>query len=158
MQSEIIKQLKNLKAIKPEPDFTASAKQFILTAQKPRRFIFDYLQTWVLATTAIVLLIVLTISVADFYKTLSLSKNFINPEEINYEFENLNINIQLQEISYRQSINETIAAALDEISDKKPTYLKTNILEKELNSLKINNGNNQEQNQKIDELLNKIIF
>jgi len=158
MQPEIIKQLKKLKSIRPETNFVFTAKQNILTTPQKRFFTFTYFQTRFLLTgTTIVLLLTLTLSIANLSKTSSLSKNFFsNPEEITREFENLDINIQLQEINYRQNINEIIALALNEITDKEPTYLKSSILENELNSFKINN--NTEKNEKIEELLNKIIF
>jgi hypothetical protein len=155
MQPKIIEQLKKLKSVKPGTDFAAATRQLILAVPQPRRFIFP-VQIWALGGAVAVLILVLVISIAGFGRISTLSDLTTNSEEIDREFKNLSINIQLQEISYRQSVNEVIASALGEISDSGPSYLKSSILERELDSLEI--GNNLEKREKIEELLNKIIF
>lgn len=161
MQPKIIEQLKKLKSIKPGAGFVATARQLILAAPQPRRFIFPLQilagrSVWALGGAVAVLILVLTISIAGFGRVSTFS-DLTNSEEIDREFKNLSINIQLQEISYRQSLNEVIASALGEISDSGPSYLKSSILERELDSLE-EIGNNLEKREKIEELLDKIIF
>jgi len=78
----------------------------------------------------------------------------LDSQKLNQEFNNLSINIQLDEISYRQDVNQTIASALSEISGTNAKHLNSSILEKEISGLKIN----QNQNGEIDEMLESVMF
>lgn len=153
MNQDIIQQLKKLKKVRPASGFQTQTRLLILATPVAKRSIFTL--PWALAGSlaAIVLVIASLVSLNSLNKPAISS--FPNPEDIGLEFDNLSINIQLQEISYRQSVNEVIASALDEISDINPRYLKQSLLENELESFDINGA--LERQSQINELLDKII-
>jgi hypothetical protein len=88
-----------------------------------------------------------------YYQPQKIFSSF-DGERIKEEFNNLTINIQLKEISYQQSINQTIAAALTEIGDTQTKHLNPSILESEQNSAELEKLTNPE----IDDLLNRLVL
>jgi len=75
-------------------------------------------------------------------------------QALTQELDNLNINIQLQDISYQTSANQTVAAAITEITDTQTKHLNTDTLQSEQQSAEPSENMNPE----IDKLLNTIIL
>lgn len=145
---QIIKQLNNLKAISPSPTFKEKSRGLILKIPPKTNYI-EWRTLSLAGITAVILLILVVGS--------NLSQPIISSldeDRLNKELGNLNINIQLREISYQQKINQTIASALNEISDNDVRHLNQSLLETEQNDINLDDSANPE----IDNLLNQIIF
>lgn len=147
---KIIEQLKTLKKVKPDDHFKENTRRMILATDKEQPTITNYFPSWGLAGAfALVLLVTGTI----FVITPSTQVNSFDTEELQSEFQNLNI--EIEQISYTQETSKTIASALNEISNTKANHLNKSILEKEQNSLEEINGSDSKN---INQMLNKIIF
>ncbi len=145
---KLLQQLHNLKTIEPSPAFREKSRGLILKIPPKTNYIEWRTLSWA-GITAMVLLILVIGSNLSKPVISSLDEN-----RLNKELNNLNINIQLQEISYQQKINQTIASALNEISDNDVRHLNKSLLETEQNNINANDSFNPE----IDKLLNQIIF
>jgi hypothetical protein len=84
----------------------------------------------------------------------SASTALASPEVLSKEFSSLNINIELQEIDYRQNVNQTIASAISEISDNKTRHLNQDVLNSENKNLDLDVMGTDPQ---IDQLLDSVI-
>ena len=152
MKQELIKELIKLRSIEPNRAFVKKCRLLILekTAQKPVIVLWPRI-VWIGALAGLLLIITLPNLISrKQLNTASLN----NVEKLSREFNEMAINIQLKEISYQQNINQAIASALTEISDTQIKHLNQSILEKEDNGFDVSNN----QNQEINDLLNKVIF
>ncbi len=150
MDKNIIDKLHTLKqATSPDAEFAAHTRRLLFAIQPiPHRF-----PTWVFAVTAAVILVAVSGLLLPSSPTISSS---LDAKFLQEEFNDLNINIQLQEITYRQDINETISSALDEVSGTHISHLNPDILkseEKLIDELQLENDG-----PRIDIMLDQIIF
>ena len=67
----------------------------------------------------------------------------------------MNINVELQEISYRQDVNKTISSAISEIGSTNANHLNKDVLNAESEKF---NLDALESNPQIDRLLEQVIF
>lgn len=156
MDKQLIKDLQILKRVKPDIEFVESTRAFIF-ATEPRKVIswanlLKSQRIWAYSFAVLILIVAsfgLILNEGKDVHSASLDQNLLKEE-----FENFSINIHLQEISYRQDINQTIASALTEISDSRVNHLNRSILESEQNLI---NEAGMERGSDIDELLNKVI-
>lgn len=145
---DIIKQLNHLKNIEPSSAFKEKSRGLILCVS-PKTNRIEWRSLLWAGFATIFLLIFVTVSNLSKTTISSLDAN-----RLNKEFSNFNINIQLQEIAYQQTLNQTIASALNEISNNNIKHLNKSLLETEQNNVNINDSANPE----IDQLLNEILF
>lgn len=150
MNDQIIRQLKRLKAIEPNPGFTASSRRMILALEKEPAFVWSNFR---LAGALAGLVAVVAASVFLF-SGQSATTAFASPEMLNQEFNNMNVNIELREISYRQNVSQTISSAISEISTNKLSHLNQDVLNSESNGFDLETSNTDPE---IDQLLNKLI-
>ncbi|TSA44282.1 hypothetical protein D4R51_04145 [bacterium] len=151
MNDQIIRQLKKLKAIEPDPHFVAGSRRMILAFNK-QELVFAW-PSLRMAGVFAGIIAVLTTSIFLFSGN-SASTALASPEDLNREFSNMNINIELKEIEYRQNVNQTIASAITEISNNNLSHLNQDILKSEGSGLDLNAFNSD---SRIDQLLDKII-
>ena len=151
MNHDLIQKLNNLKPIAPDAVFVKKCRDALLSVRTKKSPVFNW-PVFVWSGAFAVLALAVSISVVLTAPKQAVSAS-LDPNKLNKEFNNLAINIQLQEISYRQNINQTITSALSEISDTNTKHLNKAILEKEKNDLNAS----QPQEQKIDELLETVI-
>lgn len=153
-QKKIINQLNKLKAIEPDKDFVQKTRILILTTPtlKPTRRIWR----WFLVSAGAFAVLLLTLTLISNFAVKPKISAFFNQQDLKTEFNNLNVQIQLQEIAYRQNLDSVISLALNEISDKQPRHLNPMLLQKEQASLETDNINQQQK--EINNLLNQIIF
>jgi hypothetical protein len=67
----------------------------------------------------------------------------------------MDLNLQIEEITYSQDIHDTIASALNEISNSKTNHMNSSIIESENDY--INQLENVENEEEINNLLNRVI-
>lgn len=153
MNQDLIQKLNNLKFIEPDAVFVKKCRSEIL-ALKPRK---PFAFAWPVLIWSGGFAVLLIAAILSFTTTTQkqLPTTSLNSHKLNQEFDNLTINIQLQEIRYQQNINQTIASALNEIGDTNTKHLNSSILEKEKSDLL---NVNQSQNPEIDQLLESVIF
>ncbi|MEX1013685.1 MAG: hypothetical protein WDZ80_00815 [Candidatus Paceibacterota bacterium] len=149
MDKETLKQFKILKVIKPDEDFKQSTRNIIL-AQKPvENRGFSFLPKVIAFTAA---LSVILVGFIGFNSLSNPSLASLDQEELNNEIMQ---SLQIEEIEYRQNINETIASALSEVSSSRSNHLDPSILESENTFIQNKQINRDEE---VGELLNQIIF
>lgn len=154
-----ITQLKRLRDIRPDTKF-AEKSRLVLLSQKPA-FSISYLfssrkslmLTGAFVGVAAVLLLLSPFLFVIQKPTLSSLNNSINLDQ---ELNNLSINIELKEISYQNNANRTITAAITEISNTQANHLNPSILNSESEALDA--GENAENSDNIDKLLERVIF
>lgn len=152
MNDQIIRQLKRLSAIMPDRNFAAVSRRTIL-ALKINEPVFAW-PNLRFVSALVSFVAVVAVSVVLFSGN-NASTALASPEVLNQEFNNLNINIELKEVDYRQNTNQTIASALSEISDNKVRHLNQDVLRSESGNLDLNSDGT---NPQIDQLLDKVIF
>jgi len=155
INKKIISQLKELKTIEPPLLFIQNSRQTIFLSTPPQAKIWAWPTklAWGLGLI-LVFLGLFYLGFVSFQKP-SLSKNF-DPKFLEREFESLTVNFQLQELSYHQQINQTIAAALSKINEN-DNQLNTQALKNEKEKIDQLLESNYPSSQ-IEELLNKIVL
>lgn len=158
--NNIKSQLKRLKTIEPDRDFAIRAKYAVLSPRGTQHssfalpqlpFVRNSLWAWAGAGLSAALLLVVIILPFAFPKpTLSAS---LSPEDLINEYGGLPINIQLKEIKYDQTVNQTISSAITEVSDTKTKHLNSAIINSEANNASLNDTNAKN----VDALLNQVI-
>lgn len=153
MESNIIKQLKSLSEVEPRGAFAASSRETILATRQgfPFHIFFQPLYAGSFAA----LLLVITLSLVFFSGRGSSAYASLDMDDLQTELQELTINITLDEVAYSESVNETVALALQEISnDSDVRHLNTNLLEAEQEMLKFDS----QDGGKIDALLDTVLF
>ncbi|MDI6820839.1 MAG: hypothetical protein QMD65_01525 [Patescibacteria group bacterium] len=155
MHEEIIQQIKKLRAIRPDEQFVKNSRGLILAANGPAKIQIKV--TWPIfawsAVAAFCIILVISLSLPRIQNSKILSSS-LDQAKIEQELNNLTINIQLEQITYNQTVSQTIASALNEISDTYIKHLNRGILESEQRTLNDLNP----QTPDIDTMLNKVIF
>jgi hypothetical protein len=151
----IHQQLKQLRRISPDPAFLAKSKEEILSLRKKPVFGFPSFKVpvWLFVSASAVAIFVLSVSFSFYFFLPKPAFSALDVEKLKKEFENLEINIQLREIKYDQSVNQTINSAISEISNIGPRHLNNSLLEQEKASIE-NNFNDREE---IKELLDILV-
>lgn len=152
MNTDLIQQLKKLRAIEPDTMFVAHSRSAVLNYKKPSpRFVFT---TPHFIGTAFAFAVFMLLIISFIQRSSPVLSSSLNPKNLSEEFENLSINIQLTEIKYNQTMNQTIASALTEISDTRTRHLNSSLLESEKDALESPNDYNND----IDVLLDRVLF
>lgn len=159
--NKIKAQLKHLRTIEPDRDFAIRAKYAILRDQRDARtfsfalskFSFTRSSAWAWSgagLTVALLLIVVLLPFAFPKPTLSAS---LSPETLINEYGNLPINIQLKEITYDQSVSQTISSAITEVSNTKTKHLNADLINAEAKNAIPSDASTTN----VDTLLNQVI-
>jgi len=152
MNETIIKQLKKLKAIEPDANFASMSRRSILAMKTESRMPF-----WKVNFRMVAGLSGAVAALAAWvflFSGPSASTAFASPELLNQEFTNMNINVEVQQIDYRQNVNKTITSAISEISSNKLSHLNQEVLNSEVGSFSSDATGTDPQ---IDQLLDKVI-
>ena len=153
MNDRIIQQLKRLREIEPEAGFAAGSRRTILAFKKEQAPILVWPNLRMVGAFA-GLVAVLSASIF-FFSGQNAQEALASPEVLNNEFAALNINIELQEISYRQDVNKTISSAISEIGSTNANHMNKDVLNAESEKF---NLDTLESNPQIDRLLEQVIF
>ena len=151
--NNLTKQLKALRTIEPDEHFVAAARRGILAMPGYRDPAWKIFPLWAAEFAMLALSIVTATSTVRSNRALLTVEN---PETLSQELNNLSINVELEAITYHQTVNQTIASALNEIASNKMRHLNQELLQSERQRFDIPVG--QEDNSKIDTLLDKVIF
>jgi hypothetical protein len=146
-----IENLKILKQVKPDNAFVKGTKSLIL-ATKPHTKHLPIWATSLALMSAFILLITSGIIISNQNPTISSS---LNESFLTEEFNDMDLNLQIEEITYSQDIHDTIASALNEISNSKTNHMNSSIIESENDY--INQLENVENEEEINNLLNRVI-
>lgn len=150
----LTRQLKTLSAIEPDEHFVAATRRGILALPgSPSRRIWGALPLWATAFAMFVVSIVTATSLTRPNPALSAVEN---PELLSQEFNSLTINVELQGITYHQTVNQTITSALSEISSNNMRHLNQELLRSEEEHFNV--LIDETDSSQIDTLLDKVIF
>lgn len=153
MNQNLIQQLNKLKSMEPDPVFAKNCRNLILNSRpiKTRPVLFNWPALVWVGGFALIFLAFLT-NYFLFPHKQNLSS--LDSSKLNQEFDNLDINIQLNEIKYQQKISQDIASALVEIGETNIKHLNRSLLENEQDKINFPDSDNSE----INEMLNRVIF
>ncbi len=147
------RQLKMLANIAPDEAFVAASRRGILAVRPAMPPAWGLLSMW---ATAVAMLAVSIVGFSSLVHSKRAATALATPEALHQEFNNLKINVALQAISYQQSVDQTIASALSEISTNAMRHLNQRVLKAEQQTINQNPGTSS--NPQIDTLLNRVIF
>jgi len=149
---EIKKSLSELKVVSPDAAFKRAVKAMILSRvpEKTVSFRFPFLK---IGSVLAAIILIITAFTMEFSPTPALSSSF-NPGSLEKEFQGLTINVQIEEVEYRERANQTIASALNEIENTNVKHMNNSLIEGEAESIGIESATNPE----IDALLDTVIF
>lgn len=152
MEDKLIRQLKQLRAVEPNPLFAASSKRTILALKKDEP-VFAWLN---LRLAGVMAGAVAMVAAAVFmFSGPSAATVLASPETLNQEFTGLNVNVELKAIDYHQNVDQTVMTALSEITDNRVKHLNQNVLQTESDNLDLNSPTSTSQ---VNALLDKVIF
>ncbi|MEK9194248.1 MAG: hypothetical protein AAB884_00320 [Patescibacteria group bacterium] len=143
--------------MKPDQSFVKKSRSLILGERNRRVFALPQfaLPRFAFAWSGAFVVIFLVFALGflpQFLRKPSFSS--LNASNLNQEFKNLSINIELRELSYQQTVSQAIASALTEISDNQTPHLSPSLLEAEKNGVNLEEFSDPQ----INELLDQIIF
>ncbi len=149
---EIKKNLGKLRIVEPDPGFKRTSRSLILSYKSEKKIFFGMPFLKVAGAFA-VLMLVITAVAFEFSPTPVLSSSF-NSGSLQKEFENLSINTGIEEAKYRESANQTIVSALNEIENTNVKHMNDSLLRDEADNINLDDSTNPE----IDALLETVIF
>lgn len=132
----------------------SSSRRLILATEFPKRNFFFAFRPAFVGSFAVAVFAVFGIYLAGLSGGSNAVFASLNREKIKKEIENVDIQIKIEEITYRQEVADTVASALTEITSDRASHLNKGILKNEADRADVNNGSNGE----IDELLQRAIF
>jgi len=153
MEKDIIQQLHSLRLIEHDSQFKERSRSLILSHKIEKERKFFTLPTWIWAGAFAALLLSFSIY-RLFFAPAAISLSSFDAQTLADEFNNLKINIQLEEISYQQSINQAMASAFSEITNGETRHLNPTLLESEKKNLNLEETPNPE----IENLLHQILL
>lgn len=153
MHNDLTTQLKKLRGITPDPDFSRRSKSVILALHShPHATMFR--MPFALFTAGVVAMVLLVAVVVFPATRPSVSISSLNADRLAQELNTLNISVQLKEIRYQQVSNQEIASAINEIGDTRTRHLNSDVLRSEQERIEPQKTANPE----IDQLLEQVIF
>jgi len=153
--NEILKALRALRAIEPDPVFAKTSRALILGAEKTGRLsgLFPLPPLVQILYGGAVVAVLLVASYFLLIPSQPVVSAALNPENLTKELVNLSINIQLKELSYQQNANAAIASALSEIQNTSVKHLNQTLLEGEEETINVEGA----MNPAIDKMLESVI-
>lgn len=149
MNHDIPTQLKALKRITPDAAFAARSRAMLVGIHAPRTGLWHSLQWAGALGFALMLLFVVATFSIPARPTLSAS---LNAELLTGEMNDLPINIELQELTYRAATEHTLESAITEVGKTEGSHLNEDVLSSELSALESENSSSE-----IDALLNDVL-
>jgi hypothetical protein len=155
---QIKRQFKQYSALSPDEAYARGSRAMILSSEQNRARFSGMGFPALFGAGAFALLAFVGIYMAgvlgDRGSAPTYASASLDAALLSEELAGLRIDIQLEEVTYRQSVHNTIASALDEISDDQISHLNQDLLWSELEALDVSDkaGND------IDELLQTVIF
>ncbi|MEX0690147.1 MAG: hypothetical protein WD095_01750 [Candidatus Paceibacterota bacterium] len=149
MDNKTIKKLEILKSVRPDNEFKDSTRRLIL-ATTPEVKVFSLPKLAFSAILAVAILAVTGLGIFDSKHPVLASF-----DELKQEYEDLTSTLEIEEIEYRQNVNNTISSALKEISSSEASHLNQSLIEEERDQINFMEEDNEEE---VDDLLNQIIF
>jgi len=153
MNKELITQLKMLNSIEPDKAFARRSRNKILADKKRVFGILAFPRLILVGSLSFVLLIIAIILPAIIPGPRIPAA--LSADAINKEYDNLSINIQLKDINYDQTAQQTISSAINEVMNSKGKHLNSGVLEKESAGASANNTTNSKID--VDALLDQVI-
>lgn len=166
-EKELLKTLYKLGAIEPDNVYAAKNKATLLaeiakTPETPEvivikktNWVFNHLPQLV-GVTAVIALAVVISSLSSYNRSHNnVVTTSLDMSQLQKEYSALAIDIHLDNITYSEEIESTIAQAVQEIQDTPTKHLNPQIIESENNIL---NEIDYGPNKKIDQLLNEIVL
>lgn len=154
-EKEILKQLNNLNLIRPSNAFATRSKQIIFAMPQERAqysgFFFKP------AFVGLFSILLIAISAGFYYigsrNLQTAAYSSLSQDKLSAELKNLTIAIEVDNLEYRQSVNKTVAYALQEIDNNGTSHLNKELLKTEQDNLNITETSNED----INTLLNTVI-
>ncbi len=150
MDKTLLTQLNMLKTVEPDKGFARRTRKKIL-AQKGGVFSMPFPRVIIAGSLSFALLFLALIVPAIIPGPRVPAA--LSADAINKEYDNLSINIQLKNLTYDQSAEQTINSAINEVATSKGKHLNTNVLKSE--SADVQNSTSTEMD--VDAMLNKVI-
>jgi len=155
---KITKQLKELKRISPDKDFTKESRLLVLSSPlRPFSWMPEQIAEIVKYITAVSMttgLIILIIGGFSFLQRspVPLMITGLDIKALKAEAESLGIDVSISKLEYYNESSEKVNIALDQTIKDDPVYFQKIILEKETDSVKLEDPTNKN----IDRALNEI--
>jgi len=154
MHEHIIKQLKNLQLIEPDNGYVLRTRNLFVPASisitTPSRT-FSILN-WQYAS-AFALILVCVLAVPYFALTPEETLASLDTAVLTSEIYSLPINVQLEELKYNETAQDTITNAVSEASNTDTNHLDASLIMKEGENI----DNKQEVDTNVDDLLNQVL-
>lgn len=151
MNQDIVSQLKSLKRITPHASFAARSKAELFALTQPRVVIAPWFSLRFAGAVAFTLVLLLGAAAFAFPPRPTLSAS-LNEGLLTQEFNALPINIELDELTYREATKQTVASTIGEIQETEAAHLNASVIESELSSLEA-----ESTSSKIDSLLDEVL-
>ncbi|MFA6025495.1 MAG: hypothetical protein WC727_03570 [Ignavibacteriaceae bacterium] len=155
MHEHIIEQLKNLQSIKPDNGFVLRTRNLFIptsasvTAPSRTFSIFN----WQYASAFALVLLCSIVAIPFFVFTPEETLASLDTETLSSEIHSLPINVQLQELKYNETAQDTITSAVSEALNTDTNHLDQSLImkeEKEINA-------NTEVDTNVDDLINQAL-
>ncbi len=166
--SDLIKQIKNLKNIEPDQYFSSNLRRRLILVSPSSQIsslfskLFSNNLRLSLGFSLAVIIGLIVLTIINFRGAYLPYLASLDKDKLNDEQTNSDINIYLSEISYWQETEKQIGLALNQISQERSNSLNTKLLEKEsqliekkVDSYRIEE--NEIRNPKINELLDSLL-
>lgn len=154
-QQDLVKNLQTLKELQPERGFVFNSKQLIYESCQDRPFsLSDFFKPAMVGSFAVLTLVIFGSYLIGARSLKHSAYTSLNNERLNAELDRLTIMIELEEISYQQTVNKTVASALQEIGNDRVRHLNKNLLNAERDNLNLDKDSGEE----IESLLDSVIF
>lgn len=156
---KIIEQLKKLKEIRPEKNFSEKSRFLVISSKRKAVYwmpnqiseIFRYLG----AVSITASLIILFIGSFNYFEKSNLPMIIagLDMKTLSAEAESLGIDVNISKLDYYNS-SQTVKTALNQTISDNPVYFESVILDKETDSIKLDDPTNKNIDQALNEIIN----
>lgn len=133
MHNDLISQLKTFKTIAPDEGFARRSRTLILAAVPSRpESVRGRIMPWFFQLSGALAFAALLLLVSPLLPSARpVLSSSLDPERLAGEFNNLPVNIQLQEVRYQQGTNQTVTSAMNEVAGTETRHLNPDTLNDE---------------------------
>ncbi|OGZ02290.1 MAG: hypothetical protein A2430_02475 [Candidatus Liptonbacteria bacterium RIFOXYC1_FULL_36_8] len=159
MKQDILQEIKKLKGILPDNDFTKRSRFSILSSpQKQNLFSFSQFSemfNFSLSLALTALLVIGTIGGVKYLQKspLPLKLAGLDSAILKAEAESFGIDVKISKLAYQEQKNTEIQKALQETANNNPVYFEKIILDKETENMTLDSLENPLINKALDELV-----
>ncbi len=157
----LLKFLQQLNRIEPDRNFAQqSLARIFQTPQRQRARLWNRVQESFYYSGALVLtsfLLFIMFGGLSLLRSSLLSPAMmasLDSQKLNDEFDHLDLQIKVAEVSYYENSLQTVNVALNEASKNAPAHLNNTVIEKEVDGLK----QLESRNQDLENLLNELVL